>query len=378
MTETFPRWGLDPVDYVETDATTIESEIITGYEKAAGRTLAAGDPVRIFLLHIAAVIIQQRSVINIAAQQNTLAYAQGRYLDALGLNVAVERLPASAAVTTLRFSLSQAMAEPYVIPADTEVGNGVVTFVTDSELVIKAGDLYADVGATCTTTGEGGNGYLPGQVSTIVKPLPFIAGAKNTTTTSGGSDTEDDERFAERIRTAPNSYSVAGPRRAYIHHAKSVSPAIIDVQVASPSPGIVNVYPLLEGGELPGSDILSLVEEKLNDETIRPLTDEVHAVAPTGKAFTINVKYWINTKDLNRSQTIQENVKKAVESYRLWQTTAIGRDIVPSKLLAAVINAEAMHVDAVTLSPSEYVKLEDGEVAQCVDVTVTYAGSRDE
>lgn len=378
MTETFPRWGLDPVDYVETDATAIESEIITGYEKAAGRTLAAGDPVRLFLLHIAAVIIQQRSVINIAAQQNTLAYAQGRYLDALGLNVAVERLPASAAVTTLRFTLSQAMAEPYVIPADTEVGNGVVTFVTDEELVIKAGDLYADVGATCTTTGEGGNGYLPGQVSTIVKPLPFIAGAKNTTTTSGGSDTEDDERFAERIRTAPNSYSVAGPRRAYIYHAKSVSPAIIDVQVASPSPGVVNVYPLLEGGELPGSDILSLVEEHLNDETIRPLTDEVHAVAPTGKAFRINVKYWINTKDLNRSQTIQENVKKAVESYRLWQTTAIGRDIVPSKLLAAVINAEAMHVDAATLSPSEYVKLEDGEVAQCADVTVTYAGSRDE
>ena len=378
MTETFPRWGLDPVDYVETDATTIESEIITGYEKAAGRTLAAGDPVRLFLLHIAAVIIQQRSVINIAAQQNTLAYAQGRYLDALGLNVAVERLPASAAVTTLRFTLSQAMAEPYVIPADTEVGNGVVTFVTDEELVIKAGDLYADVGATCTTTGEGGNGYLPGQVSTIVKPLPFIAGAKNTTTTSGGSDTEDDERFAERIRTAPNSYSVAGPRRAYIYHAKSVSPAIIDVQVASPSPGVVNVYPLLEGGELPGSDVLSLVEEHLNDETIRPLTDEVHAVAPTGKAFTINVKYWINTKDLNRSQTIQENVKKAVEAYRLWQTTAIGRDIVPSKLLAAVINAEAMHVDASTLSPSEYVKLEDGEVAQCAGVTVTYAGSRDE
>lgn len=378
MTETFPRWGLDPVDYVETDATTIESEIITGYEKAAGRTLAAGDPVRLFLLHIAAIIIQQRSVINIAAQQNTLAYAQGEYLDALGQNVAVERLPSSAAVTTLRFTLSQAMAEPYVIPAGTEVTNGVVTFATDEELIIKAGDLYADVGAICTTTGGDGNGYLPGQVSTIVKPLPFIAGAVNTTTTEGGSDIEDDESYAERIRTAPNSYSVAGPRRAYIYHAKSVSPAIIDVQVASPSPGVVNVYPLLEGGDLPGEDILGLVEEHLNDETIRPLTDEVHALAPTAKAFEINVKYWINTKDLNRSQTIQENVKKAVESYRLWQTTAIGRDIVPTKLIAAVINAGAMHMDAATLSPAEYVKLEDGEVAQCSSVTITYAGSRDE
>lgn len=378
MTETFPRWGLDPVDYVETDATTIESEIITGYEKAAGRTLAAGDPVRLFLLHIAAIIIQQRSGINIAAQQNTLAYAQGEYLDALGRNVAVERLPSSAAVTTLRFTLSQAMAEPYVIPAGTEVTNGVVTFATDEELVIEAGDLYTAVGATCTVTGEAGNGYLPGQVATIVKPLPFVAGAVNTTTTEGGSDIEDDESYAERIRTAPNSYSVAGPRRAYIHHAKSVSPAIIDVQVASPSPGVVNVYPLLEGGELPGEDILGLVEEHLNDETIRPLTDEVHALAPTAKAFEINVKYWINTTDLNRSQTIQENVEKAVESYRLWQTTAIGRDIVPTKLIAAVINAGAMHMDAATLSPAEYVKLEDGEVAQCSGVTITYAGARDE
>lgn len=378
MTETFPRWGLSPIDYVETDATEIESSIISGYEQAAGRTLAAGDPVRLFLLHIAAIIVNQRSLINMSAQQNTLSYAQGRYLDALGLNVAVERLPASAAITTIRFTLSQAMADPYIVPAGTEVGNDVVIFKTDKELVIKAGDLYADVGATCTTVGEIGNGYLPAQVSTVITPLAFIAGASNTTTTEGGADIEDDASYAERIRTMPNSFSVAGPRRAYIYHAKSVNPAIIDVQVDSPSPGVVNVYPLLEGGVIPGADVLEQVEEHLNDETIRPLTDEVHAVPPTAKPFNIVVKYWITTADLCRAQAIQENVTKAVESYVKWQTTVIGRGITPARLLNAVMNAGASHIDAESFTPPLYEKVEPGMVAQCTGVTLTYMGSRDE
>lgn len=378
MSETFPRWGLDPVDYVETDAELIKSKIITMYEEASGRSLAAGDPVRLFLLTVADIIIQQRSIINVAAQQNTLPYAQGIYLDALGRNMAVERLPASKAITTLRFTLSQAMSNPYVIAAGTEVTNGVVSFATDEELVMKAGDLTGEVTATCTTEGAAGNDYLAGQIATIVKPLAFIASAQNITTTSGGADIEDDAAFAERIRTSPNAYSVAGPRRAYEYHARSFSPAIIDVQVASPSPGVVNVYPLLTAGELPTSDFLSALEAHLSQDTIRPLTDEVHALAPTAVDFTINVKYWINTQDLNRSQMIQENVKKAVEEYRLWQSMAIGRDIAPARLIAAVINAGAMHIDAETMLPAAYVKLEDGNVAQCTNVTVTYAGARDE
>ena len=127
MSETLPRWNLPEVEFVTTDTATIESEIITQYETLTGRTLAAGDPVRLFLLAIASIIIQQRAYINTAAQQNLLSYARGQYLDALGLYMNVTRLEASHAVTTIAFTLSQSLANDYTIPAGFEVTNGDVT-----------------------------------------------------------------------------------------------------------------------------------------------------------------------------------------------------------------------------------------------------------
>lgn len=51
MAETLPRWGLKDISFLTTDATALEAEIITAFEKASGRTLAAGDPVRLFFCH---------------------------------------------------------------------------------------------------------------------------------------------------------------------------------------------------------------------------------------------------------------------------------------------------------------------------------------
>lgn len=378
MSETLPRFGLDPVDYVETDAAAIETEMTADYESDFGRTLAPGDPMRLLLLWFADKVVQVKSEVNIAAQQNNLAYATGKYLDVQGDNMVVSRLQASPAITTLRFTLSEALGSPYTIPAGTEVGNGVVFFATDEEITIPAGNLTGDVGATCTTAGEAGNGYLPGQVTTIVKPLPFVSGASNTTTTEGGADIESDARFAERVRVAPNTYSVAGPKKAYEALAKNVSPAIIDVSVDSPNPGEVMVYPLLEGGALPGADLIDAIGEYLSDDTRRPDTDYVQVLAPTPVEFSINVEYWINKDDLTRSQTIRENVEAAVESYRAWQQNKIGRDISPAKLIAAVSNAGASRIEEATFSPGAYVKLNPYSVAQCSGVTVTYMGYKDE
>ena len=273
MAETLPRWDLPEVSFVETDPEAIKAEIVSRYENAAGRTLATADPIRIFLLAVADEIIQQGVLINMAAQSNLLSYATGEYLDALGEYLLVSRLPASKAVTNIRFTLSQALEEVYVIPAGTEITNGIVTFATDEELVIAAGDLTGDVSASCTVAGVAGNGYLPGQISTIVRPMTFVDLAENTNATYGGADIESDADYAERIRLAPNAFSVAGPIKAYIFYTQSVSSAIIDVSVDSPTPGVVNVYPLLEGGVIPDQTLLDKVLEKLSAEDVRPLTD---------------------------------------------------------------------------------------------------------
>lgn len=376
--EVLPRWNLPKVSFLETDPEAIRSQIITGFEQASGRTLAEGDPVRLFLLSIADVIIQQRTDIQIASQQNLLAYAQGNYLDALAELLAVKRLEESRAVTTIRFTLSQALGSVYTIPAGTEVTNGVVTFATDEELLIPIGETSGEVTASCTTTGPAGNDYLAGQINVIVKPMTFVASAENITITTGGANAESDAAFADRIRLAPNSFSVAGPEKAYIFHAKSVSSSIIDVSIDSPVPGEVDVYPLLTGGTLPTSEIRQQILDHLSDETIRPLTDYVQVLSPESVEYEIVVDYWINREDSSRAAQIQSAVTDAVEQYRLWQQGKIGRDITPGKLMQLVFTAGASRIDQATMKPAAFKALEPKQVAQCTKVTVNYRGYKDE
>ena len=378
MAETIPRWHLPAVEFLETDAETIKSEIITGYEQASGRTLAAGDPVRLYLLSLASVIIQQRTAINQAGQQNLLSYAQGGYLDALGTLLSVQRLAESKAVTTLKFTLSQALATVYTIPTGTEVTNGAVTFATDKALDIPKGELSGSVTASCTVPGEVGNDYLAGQVTTIVKPMTFVAKAENTTITTGGSEAESDESLAERIRLAPNGFSVAGPEKAYVYHAKSVSSSVIDVSVTSPTPGQVDVYVLLAGGELPQEETLQQIAAYLNDETIRPLTDFVQVLAPKAVNYELELHYWISREDSSRAEQIKAEVTAAVERYRLWQQSKIGRDILPARLIQYVMQAGASRIDSPTMKPADFQKLESDQVAQCTAVNVVYEGNKDE
>lgn len=378
MAEVIPRWNMPSVDFIEVDAEKVESDLITDYEKASGRTLAAGDPVRLFLLTIAAEIIQLRQGINFAAQQNLLTYAKGNYLDALGQSIAVTRLPASKAITTIQFTLSQALGNAYTIPKGFQVSAGSVTFETDNELIIPVGEKIGHVTASCTESGTVGNGFVAGQIATIVSPQPYLESAANTVTSVGGADIEDDAAYAERIRLRPDSFSVAGPEKSYIYYAESYSASIIDVAITSPDPGEVYVYPLLSGGQLPNESFLEGLLAHLSDETIRPLTDHVVTKAPTAVNYKIQVDYWVNQSDSVRIASIQAAVEEAVESYRLWQQSKIGRDISQDELIACVIDAGASRIDRTTLSPTAFQALSADQVAQCTEVKVNFKGYKDE
>ena len=71
-------------------------------------------------------------------------------------------------------------------------------------------------------------------------------------------------------------------------------------------------------------------------------------------------------------------MNEAVESYRVWQQSKIGRDILPGRLVAAVINAGAARVDDSSMQPSSFVQLTGSKVAQCTKITVVYEGTKAE
>ena len=131
--------NLADIVFVDADADEVESYVIGRYEAITGRTLAKGDPVRLFLLTIAALIVLLLNKINETGKQNLLRYATGDNLDHLGALVGVERIPAKAAVTTMRIRLSAKLQTATIIPAGTRFTAGDnVFFALDAPLVIDA------------------------------------------------------------------------------------------------------------------------------------------------------------------------------------------------------------------------------------------------
>lgn len=368
--------GLPDVLFAVKDAAEVEREIIRAFERASGRSLAPGDPVRLFLLTVASVVIQQRALIDFTGKQNLLAYASRDYLDHLGALLGVYRLPSAPAMTTLRFTLSAPQPGAVVIPAGTRVtpGGGDLYFATREAVSVPPGDLSADSPAACQTAGGIGNGFLPGQVAKLVDPLPWVRGVENVTETAGGADPESDDSLRERIRMAPERFSVAGPSGAYAFWARTAHQSIVDVSVISPAPGEVHIYPLAAGGELPSQEVLDAVYETCNAEDVRPLTDYLTVLPPVAVEYEVHVTWWLANARAAEASAIEASVERAVTGWIDWQRGALGRDINPSELVARVVGAGAKRVEVA--SPS-FTALVPSEVALPVSVDVIFGGMED-
>lgn len=364
--------SLPSVSFAERDSTTIKSAIITAYESLTGKTLADGDPVRLFLLTIASVIIEQRTIIDNAGKMNLLAYATGAYLDALGALLEVKRTAAAYATTTLKFTISAAQSSVLTIPAGTRVSVGSLIFATTSAAEVAIGEKTVSVAAKCTTAGTSGNGYLPGQITQIVDTFTYFQSVTNITTSSGGAAKESDDDFRTRIQEAPESFSVAGPVGAYEYWAKTASASISDVAVVSPIAGNVDIRVLMEGGVLPTSTLLAEVLAIVGADNVRPLTDHVSVAAPDTAAYNIDLTYYIDASNASLTTSIQTAVNAAITAYNTWQTEKIGRDINPSKLIQLIVAAGAKR--AVVASPV-FTTVADTAVAQLGTSTVNYGGT---
>ena len=368
--------NLPDIEFVSTDTAGVESSVIATYEAITGKKLHPGDPVRLFLEALAYIVAQQRNIIDHAARQNLLAFAEGEHLDHLGILTDTERLPAQPAKVTLEFFLAEERGEKTLIPEGTRATPGEqIRFSTVKSAEIEAGDMSVQVEAKCTSAGEIGNGYAEGQIDKLVDRPPHVDSVTNVDKSSGGSDQESDESLRDRIRQAPSKYSTAGPDDAYIYWAKDAHPEIMDVSVKSPSPGEVEVYVLMEDGEIPGQEILDAVQDKLDKDKRRPLTDNVSVHEPEQVQYDIQITYYISKKDSSIASTIQDEVEKAVQEFRAWQRSTLGRDIVPSELIRMVQNAGAKRVD---LSYPQYQTLDMHQVASADNVQVTYGGLEDE
>lgn len=345
------------IEFLETDTETIISSMIALYEemqRAAGRDnykVRPGSPERVFISWMAAIIVQQRTLINETAKMNVPRYAAKSenedYLDSLAeIFKDTSRLPASPASAIFRFHISEPQQQSTIIPAGTRISfDGVIIFATSEVLEIRAGETSGEVEAVCTQPGTVGNGLVAGQVKEVVDLFDHYQKAENITTTSGGAEKEDNESYYERMRDSMESFSTAGPINGYIYWTKTVSPAVLDVAVTSPEACYVDVRVILRDGQEATEAVLKEIEEALNASDIRPLTDIVTVSAPETVDFSIDATFWIAQPNRESAAAIEREVRAAVDSFIIWQTSKMGRDINPSYLTKLMMDAGAKRVE---------------------------------
>lgn len=365
------RFNLPDVTFADKSAAKIEADILDRYALLSGQQLALADPRRIFIQSLVPIIAQQRVIVDFSAKQNLLGYSTGNYLDHLGAFSDTERLDPDVAVTTMRLNLADVLTQVKAVDAGIQVTTGDNIFFVLPAFTVSIGQSTVDILAQCTVTGPIGNGYAIGKISKLVKPLSWVASVENMTKSAGGADVELDDPYAERIREVPESFSVAGPDGAYKYWAKTASQMIIDVLVRSPSDGVVEIRPLLQGGEIPGQEMLDAVLGVCSDKKVRPLTDKVQVLAPEQVVYNISFIYWIHSDNEKIVLPIMIKVNQAVAEYKLWQKSKQGRAIDSSELIMKVKNAGAKRV---ALNLPVYQSLEEYQVAKESDAEVLYGG----
>lgn len=350
-----------------------KKEELTGYPVS----LQPADESSLILNACAVYMFQGFQFVQRAGEQNMLGMSYGNALDQLGALAGVTRKDAQAAVCTLKFTLSEKRTSVTSIPQGTMASaSGQVYFATTEYAEIPAGQLSVEVPAACTVTGEVGNGYAAGTITTMIDRIGYVESVTNVNATAGGADIESDESLADKIFLAPSGFSVAGPTDAYAYFCKAHNSQIDDVYVDSPTPGSVVVYITMEGSKLPEEAVIEDLEEYLKNDQVRPLTDNVSVSAPQTVDYSVSVKYWINRSSAGQAAALQEDIEAAVQSYIEWQQAKIGRDINPDQLIQMMVAAGAKRVE---ITAPAFKSIEKTQIPAITDeATVTYGGVEDD
>ena len=369
------RFGLPEINFFEKAPEKILQEMLFYVTEATGQEFERADPRRKIIEGLATFVAIERNRADHALKQTLLSYATDDALDHKGAEMDTPRLGASAATTEFQFTFAPERSVVLTIPAGTRFSVGNIYFATEETQVVDVGINTYVVDAVCTETGTIGNGYLPGEITNLVDPLPYVIAVMNITETAGGADIEDDYSYAERIRLAPERFSVAGPEGAYKYWALTASQDIIDVEITSPSPGRTHITILLRNGQLPTTEHIEKVIEICSADDKRPLTDYLTASEPEIIEYSPVVKYWLSRSNETVANSLILEIEKAFNNYLVWQKSKLGRDINPAVLIANLRDKGAYKI---TVEGLNYTVLEKTQIAKDVNPTITFMGLIDE
>ncbi len=255
------------------------------------------------------------------------------------------------------------------------------------------------------------HGVMPAfAVSADLDQIAALVGATRKTITPADPATgtpavrESDDDFRRRMVLAPESFSVAGPRGAYVSHALSADADVLDADAYSPKPDDIRALVMavladhnvdavvvdamsaaLDAADWPGDvivpilsrsgtgeappELIDTVEAYLSDETRRPLTD--HVIPRSAEIVTFAIEAAITTYAGPDASIVLAEAQRRINAYAA-DNHRLGRDITLSGIYGA------LHVPGVQnvalASPANDIVIARYQASNCTGITLTHAG----
>ncbi len=177
---------------------------------------------------------------------------------------------------------------------------------------------------------------------------------------------ELDADLIERTQLAFEGLSVAGPRMAYIFHARAADGRIADISAISPEPCDVLISVLSrEGDGTAPQDLLEAVAARLGDDEVRPVADRVTVQSASIVPYSVSATLHLYPGP--ESEPILAAAKERLQAF-VGVQRRIGRDIRRSALFAALHVAGVQRVELA--EPVIDVVISATQSAYCTAATV--------
>lgn len=288
-------------------------ELFKGYLNDDEISLLESDRYSALLETLAYRELLLRARINESVKSMLLPYASGSDLDNVVAIYGIERLQGEKPMADIELALSITKDSDTIVPAKSVFRSekGGIAILKDS-VVIKRSELKA----TGKIVLDEFIKESTVKCELIQTPLPFVLKAKQTSNFSGGADKESDDRLRQRAVLSLERFSTAGSAKAYIYQALSANAKVEEVSVLNGGPGIVNVY--LKTSDMSEATRQS-VEDHLNGEKVRPLTDTVNVKNATIKDITISAQLELT------DMFLQDEIDKTIKTSR--SSLSLGEDL---------------------------------------------------
>lgn len=181
---------------------------------------------------------------------------------------------------------------------------------------------------------------------------------------------ETDEAFRRRLVLAPEGYSVAGPAGAYIFHALSADPDVLDASATSPAPGevLVTILSRTADGAAPAA-LVALVDAYLSAETRRPLTD--HVTVQTATIVPYAIEAVVTTYAGPDPAIVLTQARDRLGAY-VARCHRIGLDVTRSGIFGA-LHVEGVH-NVQLARPAADVVVDRTAATWCTAIRITAGG----